>query len=405
MNSNTASGSGTGGNGSSGNPYVDYYNRWSDSTPYVTRTSIIGIVVVYILSWFFTLDRILANIPYYTIFYFEVYRLILSPLVGNSILNVIIIMLFYPTMAARMENSVGSTNFIVLLGMISILTNILFVAVCVLLDVTGYPGAILWPCMGFWDIIFGLITIECLALPDLPRQLMFIPVNIPSKYFPLVVYAFFAIFNGPSMDFALSMVVGAAYSKGYLDRLKLSAGYVDNMESGSGFLHSASRQRGWVLAGLAIGHEAWLPTNAATADRSTSEGSSGGANSGFSSFSPWGNRNATSGGPSGGGGSSSGSGNSKEINLFPGSGRTLSSSSGGGVYSALPTAPPMSSPTREEVAQRRLKQLVGDKSDTQTKQEQDIETLTSMGFSSQESMRALSQAGGDIEEAIAILTA
>ena len=397
MNSSTAAGSNSA--STSGNPYVDYYNRWCDSTPYVTRVSIVGIIVVYILSWFITLDRILANIPYFSLFYFEIYRLVLSPLVGNSILNVIIIMLFYPTMGARMENSIGSTNFVALLGMISISTNILFVIICLLLYFSGYTEAILWPCMGFWDIIFGLITIECLALPDLPRQLMFIPVNIPSKYFPLVLYAFFAIFNGPSMDFALSILVGAAYSKGYLDKLKLSAAYVDSMESGSGSLHSLSRQRGWVLAGLALGHEAWLPTNAASADRNTGENSSGG-NSGFSSFSPWGNRNATSSGPS----SSIGGTNSKEVNLFPGSGRTLSSS-GGGTYSALPTAPPMASPTREEIASRRLKQLVGDKSDNHSKQDEDLEKLISMGFSSQESMRALGQSGGDLEEAIAILTA
>lgn len=32
-------------------------------------------------------------------------------------------------------------------------------------------------------------------MPDVPRQFLFIPVDIPSKYFPLVLYGFFSIFN------------------------------------------------------------------------------------------------------------------------------------------------------------------------------------------------------------------
>lgn len=48
-------------------------------------------------------------------------------------------------------------------------------------------------------IVFALLVTECMAMPDVPRQMLFIPVQIPSKYFPLVLYVFFCLFSGPQL--------------------------------------------------------------------------------------------------------------------------------------------------------------------------------------------------------------
>lgn len=70
------------------NPVLRAYQDWSAKTTFVTRTSMIGIVIVYITSWVFNADMALSNIPYFTVDHFELYRLILSPLVGNSFITV-----------------------------------------------------------------------------------------------------------------------------------------------------------------------------------------------------------------------------------------------------------------------------------------------------------------------------
>lgn len=79
-----------------GNPIITYYNEWADRTPFVTRNSLIGIVIVYILSWFIEADRQLGNMPYFTVMNFEFYRIITSPIVGNSIFSILMIFLFFP---------------------------------------------------------------------------------------------------------------------------------------------------------------------------------------------------------------------------------------------------------------------------------------------------------------------
>jgi hypothetical protein len=172
----------------------------------------VAVVGLYLFSWIWDLDRALGNVTYFTLFRFEVYRIIFSPIVGNSLLNTIVLALFYPLMGSRMESSFGSSLYLWLLGFITVLTNVVFNLCCLLAYFFSMPEALFYSCSGFWVPMFGLITIECMLTPDAPRQLMFIPVNIPSMYFPLVLYVFFALFSGPQLDFLLALGVGYLYS-------------------------------------------------------------------------------------------------------------------------------------------------------------------------------------------------
>ena len=150
---------------SNDNPILSYYREWSDKTPYVTRVTMIVLVVSYLVSFLVPTDTVLGNTPYFSILNFEVYRLILSPLVGNSIFNIVLIGLFFPGMGARMESSLGSSAFLVLIGTLTVLTNVIFVVVCLFLYyVANVAEAVFYSCSGFWLVLFGLITIECLQV-------------------------------------------------------------------------------------------------------------------------------------------------------------------------------------------------------------------------------------------------
>mmetsp|Transcript_20813 Transcript_20813/g.28881 ORF Transcript_20813/g.28881 Transcript_20813/m.28881 type:complete len:312 (-) Transcript_20813:86-1021(-) len=302
--------------------------------------------------------------PFFTVRHFEIYRLLLSPLVGNSILSIIIILLSYPATAQKMEYSSGSGAFLSLLLMLTVVTNIFFALLCYILYLFNvFAEAIFWRSSGFFTTLFSLITIECMMNPDAPRRLMFIPVDIPSKYFPLALYALFSIFGGPELSFLVSIFVGYLYCKGQLDRLKPTSYQLEQLEATGagpggylrGIFHSLSRSKGWVLAGAALGHDAWIAVNAneVRATNSTSTSSSGG--SGFPSFSSATTSTATAAKPA-----------TKE--LFPGAGKTAGgSSSAGRSYGALfsgaaaSTSSTSSStsgsavvPSREELAARRL---------------------------------------------------
>jgi len=253
----------------------------------------------------------------------------------------------------------------------------------------GVSSAIGMSCAGFWTIIFSLITIECMAQPELPRRMLFIPVDIPSKYFPLVLYAFFALFSGIELGFLIAIGVGYMYSKGFLDKLKPSSNYVDQLEIPGGMLHSISRQRGWVLTGLAQGPEAWIPANP-NVQRDDNDNDSN--NSGVSGFFG-GSRNYQKLSTT----DPNAKDNSKQ-DIFPGRGHTLAS------------APPISA---QDAKEKRLAMLTGNNkiaesspnSNSNSSNEESIKKITEMGFSRVDAVNALQQSEGNLDAAVMNLTA
>ncbi len=147
-----------------GNPILGGYQRWAARTPLVTRLSILSVVICYILSFFLPLELLLTNVPYFTVMHLQLFRLLVPSLVGDSIFNLIVLLLFYPGMASGMEMALGSLHFAYLLFFMSFLTNIIFDVVCFLLYFMGDNGALLYSCNGFWVVAFSLITVDCMRV-------------------------------------------------------------------------------------------------------------------------------------------------------------------------------------------------------------------------------------------------
>jgi hypothetical protein len=390
------------------NPVIKFYENWSRTTPAVARLSMITIVITYLISWFIDLERYLSNQPFFTIFHFEVYRLVFSPFVGNSFFTVILSALFYPVMAGRLEQSIGSAGMIFLLLTLVLVTNLTFVLICFLFYVMGSQVAIFWSAAGFFSLIFSLMVIECMKVPEAPRRMFFIPIDIPGKYFPLALYAFMMLLGGPRLDDLVGIGIGYAYSFGYLETLSVSDSFLSRQET-SGFLAGAYQTQGWLSAGSALGHQAWLPV----ANRDVDE-EQGGANSG-SGF---------AGMFSGGDGSASS--RAEPANPFPGSGQTVSSAGhpAGGGGSTLPPAKPLSKADRQAVAERRLQALGLTSAPSSVAESQPaiavaqpyrpsapalgedaaFDALTDMGFTADRARQALHKSGGDMEAALAYLT-
>jgi hypothetical protein len=164
-----------------------------------------------------------------------------------------------------MESMWGSSLYLAIILILTIVTNISFIVLCVLLYMFGLAQALFFECTGFWVVLFSLLTIESMQAPDMPRRMMFIPMDIPSKYFPLIMYGLFCLFSGPILSYAVALGVGYVYSQGYMERLRPTSYYLEGLESPGGMLHILSRSRGWILAGGAIGQDAWIALNSTAA--------------------------------------------------------------------------------------------------------------------------------------------
>lgn len=88
--------------------------------------------------------------------------------------------------------------------------------------------------------------------------------EVPVRYYPLALFALFALLGGrdPSLAYAISMGVGYLFGQGRLDHiLRLSSTKAREWESG---VHTSVTSRpGWVYGHAALGSDAWsqLPSH------------------------------------------------------------------------------------------------------------------------------------------------
>ena len=117
-------------------------------------------VVSYLVSWILEVHYALALIPQFVIFQFEIYRIVLSPLVNTTIFNLIFAFLSFLELGKRLEYSMGTAAFGWFCGGVAIIANVGFLVISVLLYIlTGDQGFMVGSsASGIWLILFGAIA-------------------------------------------------------------------------------------------------------------------------------------------------------------------------------------------------------------------------------------------------------
>jgi membrane associated rhomboid family serine protease len=239
------------------NPILTAYEGFISSTPLITRSILLIQVASYIFSWFVNPHYALANIPQFTLFQFEIYRVLLSPLVNTSFFSLIFAFLSFMDHGKRLEYSMGSTAFAWLCMTIGGLTNVAFLVLSLVLYLlSGQDTVYMFASAdGIWLILFGIIAIECIQAPRTSLRRLFF-FEVPVLYYPFAIYAFFALLSASlSFPYLLSIGVGYAYGYGFLDQTKLNASKAKQWEDT--ILSNFSSREGWVVGHAATGSDAW----------------------------------------------------------------------------------------------------------------------------------------------------
>jgi len=207
------------------NPILSHYESFERETPFVTRHIIKSLTLSYFISYFFDLTWPLKNSPIFTLGRFELYRIILSPFVCDSLMLLVFSYFSFLRHGKPLEHMMGSTGFAMLVLTIGVLTNIIYIILC--LSACLLTSNILYlagSSVGIWIILLGLISLECSSTTAPSHQNLFM-WKIPTLYYPIALLVFFVVFSGESslVPYIISVGVGYAYGFGKLDRLKLGA--------------------------------------------------------------------------------------------------------------------------------------------------------------------------------------
>jgi hypothetical protein len=245
------------------NPVLTALESFVERTPFVTRHLLYAQLLSYLASWFVQPYLALANIPHFTLFRFEVYRLVLSPLVNTSLLGLILAFISFTERGKRLEYRMGSTGFAWLCFSIAFWTNVIFLVLCTIMDLVSDNNSA-WrfeSAQGIWLILFGILAMECVQAPA--EQQRVLSWNLPASYYPIALFLLFSFF---SRKFELAYVIslGIGYAAGLdkypIDELtKLSNEKAKVWEET--VLINVIRRPGWIVGHAASGVEAWSGDN------------------------------------------------------------------------------------------------------------------------------------------------
>lgn len=140
----------------------------------------------------------------------------------ESFINLLFSVISYVPSAMQEENTMGTVAFSVRFFKLSLFINFIFSLVSILLGFAGFTSLLMTPAMGLWPILMCDMVIQCYRYPEMPRGLCCLPVQIKSKWYPLVLIGLFTVFFGPQMSLWTGLGVGYLWVFGYVKFLETS---------------------------------------------------------------------------------------------------------------------------------------------------------------------------------------
>ena len=211
-----------------------------NSMPFFVKMVVCSTVILYLINLIIPfVARFLADIPYFTIYYFQIWRIFTTPFMTTSIFSVIFSIYFWYEKASKLEKGMGTVKYILIFFINSFCIQIMFLALMFLLSlIIGNKAPLIMKVTpngvrneGIWPILLCDITLLCLSNPDENMQFRFFPCIIKAKYYPILLFLIFTIISGFQIDFENMCGIGFGFLYHYFLRsiLNISNNFADKV--------------------------------------------------------------------------------------------------------------------------------------------------------------------------------
>jgi membrane associated rhomboid family serine protease len=245
-----------------GNFCLDFKNfviRIIDNMPLFIKIVVFSTIILYIINLFIPyVAYFLADIPYFTIFYVQIWRLITTSFITTNILSIIFSLFFWFREAVKVEKSTGTIKYMLIFLMNTFFINILYCVLMLLISLIIQNKSVLLLKVtqrgvkndGLWPIMLCELTLLCLSNPEANMKLFLFPCVIKAKYYPLLLFLVFTIISGFSIDFENICGIGFGFLYHYYlkSRIKITNNFVMKIEN-SFLFKWMKNKRGFVGVG------------------------------------------------------------------------------------------------------------------------------------------------------------
>ena len=187
-------------------------NTIIDKMPFFVKIITFSTLIFFIINLFTSyISFYLVNIPYYTFFYFQIWRLFTNPFITTGLLSLIFTLLFWYRDAVKLEQEKGTVKYMLNFFMMSFFIQILYSSILLIISIIVQNTVMLKIKMtmgginneGLWPILMCDLTLLCLTNPEENMRFLFFPCIIKAKYYPLVLFCIFTILSNFNVDFEI----------------------------------------------------------------------------------------------------------------------------------------------------------------------------------------------------------
>ena len=183
-----------------------------------------------------TISFYLVNIPSYTIFHFQIWRLLTSVFITTNIFQIILAFFVWIKYASLLETSLGTIKYTLIFFLNAICIQIINIVIISLFSLIN--SNIFTPEMktrnnsGLWGIVMCEMTLLCVSNPESPMKLLLLPFTVKAKIYPIILILLFAVVN---LDIDIEVISGIIYGLIYYyflkSKLQISDSFVQKLET------------------------------------------------------------------------------------------------------------------------------------------------------------------------------
>ena len=219
---------------------------WFNSITFMVKLIVIISIILWIIDLFTNnyITYIFANIPYYSIGSFQIWRFITGNLITSGIFSLIFALIFWVSDGKVVEKMKGSLKYLIYFLIHSIIIQIFYSIIYYFLINKNTPNKDNIRSIGLWYYIICEVTMNCLISPESKIYLPFIPYPIKSKFFPIIILLIFFIFGGFDLGMFIAVGYGFIYSFFLSKYFEINNDYIINFENK--YLRRLFRYKGYI---------------------------------------------------------------------------------------------------------------------------------------------------------------
>ena len=197
-------------------------------------------IIFYILSLKLKfITYYLVNIPSFTIFHFQLWRLLTSAFITTNIFQIILAFFVWVKDASNLEISLGTIKYSLIFFINSIciqIINILIMGISSIFNKNLFsPEEKIKKNCGLWGILMCEMTLLCVSNPESPMKLLLLPFTVKAKIYPVILVLLFVLSNYLEIDVEIisGIIYGLIYFFFLKAKLQISDSLVQQIETSS----------------------------------------------------------------------------------------------------------------------------------------------------------------------------